>query len=427
MKDTHKLDTLRNIIKTKASHISIMLIASLGVAAFLSMDYAAFSLKSAGEYAYEKADFRDLELISPLMFTEEDIDAVRKTEGVDDTEPVFLTGALASEGNINRSVNVISLTERINKARVIKGRAPEEIFECAIEERLATELGISLGDSISIFSSEGSHHEYLREEKYILTGIMVHPNHMNPSSAEAPYVFVTSDAFDKEKLGGRIMAVELTTDEREKVKEKLGTLAKESFLSRLESISEAEFEELISAGMIPKDLIPEGMPFPEIKTILKGIIESKDQLWVINDEKRNTDYVSMLIDIENISSAMRTKSQFELEGLFIQGGTLSKEEIKNVFLKNKLELESSEKMFLKKYLKCAYDEKKTQAYLNFERMRNMVELDILKGYESEVESEIPFMLFCFKRLVEIKNLRLISSCIKNGLGENISKKLLWEG
>ena len=325
MKDTHKLDTLRNIIKNKASYISIMLIAFLGVAAFLSMDYAAFSLKSAGEYAYEKADFRDLELISPLMLTEEDIDAVRKTEGVDDTEPVFLTGALASEGNINRSVNVISLTERINKARVIKGRAPEEIFECAIEERLATELGLSLGDSISIFSSEGSHHEYLREEKYILTGIMVHPNHMNPSSAEAPYVFVTSDAFEKEKLGGRIMAVELTTDEREKVKEKLGTLAKESFLSRLESISEAEFEELISAGMIPKDLIPEGMPFSEIKTILKGIIESKDQLWVINDEKGNTDYVSMLIDIENISKLEMTFSlMFILVGAMIIYATIGK-------------------------------------------------------------------------------------------------------
>jgi len=160
----------------------------------------------------------------------------------------------------------------------------------------------------------------------------------------------------------------------------------------------------------------------EIDTYFKQQLY-KNMLKIVGHDKVLNGIVRTKIDIENISCAMRSKTQFELEGLYIQGGTLSKEDIKNVFLKKKIEVDDSN-IILKKFLKCAYDDKKVSSYSNFERMRNMVEIDILMTSEREVESDVPFMLFCYKKLVEIKNLRLISSCIKNNINDKISKKLL---
>ena len=164
----------------------------------------------------------------------------------------------------------------------------------------------------------------------------------------------------------------------------------------------------------------------EIDTFFKQQM-FKNMLDVAKRDKILYRLIKTKIDIENISCAMRAKTQFELEGLFVAGGVLSQDDIKNVFFKNKCDPKGDEQLYLKKFLKCAYDDKKVSAYLNFERMRNFVEIDLLKDYASEVESDIPFMLFCYKKLIEIKNLRLISSCIKNNLFDIIQKKLLWEG
>ena len=75
--NTRRLDALRNVLKNKTSYLSVMLIAFLGVTAFLSMEYAAFSLRRAGSDAYNEMNFRDIEVVSPLMLGEEDFETIK--------------------------------------------------------------------------------------------------------------------------------------------------------------------------------------------------------------------------------------------------------------------------------------------------------------------------------------------------------------
>ncbi len=358
MKYTRRLDALRNILKNKASYLSVMLIAFLGVAAFLSMDYSSYSLRHAGSDAYNKMKFRDLEIISPLMLTTEDYEAIKETSGVFDAEPVYLAAAVAETAEDHRSIQVLSLTERINKAEIIEGRLPEGKNECLIEKRLAEELGLGTGDSLII-------KEYLPQQNYTITGIALHPNHTNPSSAEDPYVLVNPEAFDSESLKGLLMAVEVAIEKDSnqyrfdsayekavsEVKEKLNKLAGENYTKRYnlvksefdekleEYIKTAENEGLIAEGLTASNCIPilraafEKGKIPEkYRELIQSLLDEYDRLaslkeesWVVNDVKSSTDYVSMIIDCDNISKLEMTFSfMFIIVGAMVIYASISK-------------------------------------------------------------------------------------------------------
>lgn len=352
MKYTRSLDAVRNIRRHKASYISIVLIAFLGVAAFLSMSYSAYALKRAAVKAYREMDFRDLEIVSPLMLTKEDLKLIRDSEGVVEAEPVYLSEAVLKSGDAHTSVSVISLTEKVNTANAIRGTEPKKENECAVEQRLAQEWNINVGDEIQIVSSDGSSSTYLTQERFTVTGILLHPNHTNPTSPEAPYVMVTTGAFDHAALSDCVMAVEVKVDQdRETVVERLSRLGQEryslrhgSLVGELEETAEPVMQMAENAGLLPKDtpLIEaveivrqkqEAGEIPETyRQSLEEYLNTFDRLnllekenWIVQDENASIDYVSMKIDCENLTKLERTFSLlFILIGAMVIYATIGK-------------------------------------------------------------------------------------------------------
>ena len=102
MKKTQIMDILRNIRKQKVSFISVIVIAMLGVAVFLGLDYSAAGITRNGSAYFNAQDFRDIEIISTLLLTQEDLEDIRSTEGVTDVEAVLQVGAKASSGGETR-------------------------------------------------------------------------------------------------------------------------------------------------------------------------------------------------------------------------------------------------------------------------------------------------------------------------------------
>ena len=82
MKRTQWKDTLRNVWKQKVSYLSIIVIALLGVTTFLGIDYSDGALRQNGSRMYNAVNFRDIEIVSTLLLTEDDLEAIRATEGV---------------------------------------------------------------------------------------------------------------------------------------------------------------------------------------------------------------------------------------------------------------------------------------------------------------------------------------------------------
>ena len=212
MKRTQFKDALRNIWKQKVAYLSVIVIALLGVTTFLGINYSDGALRINGSIMYNQVNFRDIEIVSSLLLSEADLESILGTEGVADAEPVWQTGAKVSSGEIRESVNVISLTERINLPQLVEGRLPETVGECAVEERLAVEMGWHTGDEIETLNARGEAADNLKNSRFVITGIANHPDHTSTSIPDTMYVMVQKDAFDLEALDSCFMKAEVVVD-----------------------------------------------------------------------------------------------------------------------------------------------------------------------------------------------------------------------
>ena len=180
MKPTQRKDALRNIGKQKVSYLSIVVIALMGVTAFLGICYAAAAMKLNGSRAYDELDFRDIEVISTHLLTAEDLDALKNTEGVLDVEPLWQTGVNAYAGEARERAVVITVTERLNRPNVREGRLPQNASECAVEKLLAEKMGLQVGDTIEwLEMTEATGQYFLSPQNLFVTGIINSPDHVN--------------------------------------------------------------------------------------------------------------------------------------------------------------------------------------------------------------------------------------------------------
>ncbi|MBQ3920970.1 MAG: hypothetical protein II689_01910, partial [Firmicutes bacterium] len=207
MKKTQQKDALRNISKQKVSYLSIVVIAMLAVMAYLGINFASAAIANNGNEFYGATDFRDVEVISTKLLTEDDMSAIRALEGVTEAEGVWQTDGVVIAGEGHKNADVVSLTEHVNVPMVLEGRLPERTDECALEQELAEELGIKPGDVISVQDPGGGNAQYLLGSEFTVTGIVFHPDHaswtlMIPGNRD---VIVLPGAFDREALDGCCM------------------------------------------------------------------------------------------------------------------------------------------------------------------------------------------------------------------------------
>ena len=200
MKRTQLKDALRNIWKQKVSYLSVIVIAFLGVATFLGINYSDGALRKNGSTMYNAVNYRDLEIMSTNVFYQEDLDAVMDVEGVRDAEPVWQTGAKASSGDKRQDISVISLTDRVNQPQLIEGRMPQTAEECVVEQRLAQNMGWGMGDAVVAQNAKGEAAPFLKSNRFTVVGIANHPDHTSVSIPDTLYVMVEKTAFDMESL-----------------------------------------------------------------------------------------------------------------------------------------------------------------------------------------------------------------------------------
>ncbi len=201
MKRTQRKDAWRNIWKQKVSYLSIAVIAFLGVAAFLGINYASAAMKKNGSDLYNGLGFRDVEVMSTRLLTPDDLEALRGVEGVADVEPLWQVSANAGVGDAKTNVAVISLTERLNQPILAEGRLPQAADECAVERRLAERMGWRTGDVIDWMEVTGGADAYFRGTgPFRITGLVEHPDHININVPDTLYMLVIRDLFDEEAL-----------------------------------------------------------------------------------------------------------------------------------------------------------------------------------------------------------------------------------
>ncbi len=260
MKKTQIKDATRNIKKNLLSWISVVFIAAMAASSYLGICYSAASMRSAGDSFYQRTSFRDFEVTSSLLLTNEDIDALMADEDVKDVEGVYFANAKVSSGDIHENVNIVSVSERINVPEIAQGSLPQKADECALEQTIAEKLGYTIGDTVTACDEQGDTPKFLKGKAYMITGIVQHPDHLaKPDFAPGNrYILVTPDAFDDEQLDGCFMRAEVVlkstegmsrfSDEYKKktdaAKERLNSIAEERSALRTAEVKDKAQNEI---------------------------------------------------------------------------------------------------------------------------------------------------------------------------------------
>ena len=202
MKALHK-DFWMEIRKSKARFISIFLIVALGVGLFIGIQAASPDMRFSGDAYYDEALLMDLKVVGTLGLTEDDVEALKKIEGVESAEGAYGTDVICGEGEDQKVLHVESLNKSVNQIKAKKGKIPEKKGEIFLDREYALARGYEVGDSIKLKQEEEG---LLLEENYTVCGIGTSPLYISfnrgnttlGSGEISGFAYVIPEDFDQE-------------------------------------------------------------------------------------------------------------------------------------------------------------------------------------------------------------------------------------
>ncbi len=215
MKKTQRKDSIRNIKKQLVSWLSIIVISSFAVTAYLGLTYSAFGLADAGKTLYNSANFRDIQITSNCLLSEEDLQTIKNIDGIKDVEGFLRAYAKISTADDTKSVIVSSLPEKIGLPSLVAGSLPTSKDECIIEKYLAEKLELNVGDNITLTDSYDEQPQELDIDEFRISGIFIHPEHSSFDLDETYCVLVHNDAFDLSRFDDCYAMADITFEKPE--------------------------------------------------------------------------------------------------------------------------------------------------------------------------------------------------------------------
>lgn len=177
-----KKDIFRNIKGSPGRFIAIVAIIALGVAFFSGLKIAPEDMKFTADKYYDDYNLMDLRIVSNLGLTNEDVDEIKKIEGVKEVSGAYTLDALAKAGEKEIALRVHSFKDKdgINTARLLKGRFPEKEDECIIEVENQNLLKVEIGSKIKLVSGKKEAlEESLRNTEFTVVGFIQSPYYLS--------------------------------------------------------------------------------------------------------------------------------------------------------------------------------------------------------------------------------------------------------
>ncbi len=155
MKNAMQKDFWREIGHTRSRFFSIMILVALSVAFLSGLKATAPDMKHTGDDYLDSLHLADIQVLSTLGVTEDDIGVLRAQTEIEDAEGAYVIDAFAASGAAEAVTKVLSLSARgINDVLLREGRMPERADECVVEEKMLGLLDIALGDRITLTPSD---------------------------------------------------------------------------------------------------------------------------------------------------------------------------------------------------------------------------------------------------------------------------------
>lgn len=132
--------------------LSIFFIVAIGVAFFSGIRATEPDMRFSGDAYFDEKNMMDIQVISTLGLTEEDVRALEKLDGVKKVEHGYSADALCLANDSMQAVHLMSILPTMNVLTVEEGRLPEKENECVIDADYLEPGGYQIGDQI-VFQS----------------------------------------------------------------------------------------------------------------------------------------------------------------------------------------------------------------------------------------------------------------------------------
>ena len=133
MKNAMQKDFWREIQHTRSRFFSMMILVALSVAFLSGLKATAPDMKKTGDDYLDSLHLADIQVLSTLGLTDEDIEAIRARENIEDAEGEYVIDAFASSDSLDAVVKVLSLTGRgINEVLLRGALFPMQREVCMI-------------------------------------------------------------------------------------------------------------------------------------------------------------------------------------------------------------------------------------------------------------------------------------------------------
>lgn len=150
MKRTLLKDSLKEIKKSFKRFLSILLMSLLGVGFFCGLRAASPDMKATIDKYYDDANFYDIQILSTLGLTDDDVTSLENVDGIEKAYPNFSKDVKLVENNLEYVLNVSELNNEVNTVKLVKGELPKNANECLVESSLLLKLDKKIGDKIKI-------------------------------------------------------------------------------------------------------------------------------------------------------------------------------------------------------------------------------------------------------------------------------------
>ena len=175
MKNAMRKDFWREIKHTRSRFFSIMILVALSVAFLSGLKATAPDMKRTGDDYLDSLHLADIQVLSTLGLTDDDITSLRAQDKVEDAEGEYVIDAFASSDSLDAVVKVLSLTGRgINEVLLRDGRMPERADECVVEENMLSLMNIEIGDCITLTPGDDLS-DALSQNTYTVVGTVRSP------------------------------------------------------------------------------------------------------------------------------------------------------------------------------------------------------------------------------------------------------------
>ena len=180
MKTALLKDGIKEIKNSYKRFLSILLIVLLGVGFFAGLRATSPDMKRTLDLYFDAQNVMDIQVISTLGLTDEDVDALKEVQGVSEVEGAYQTDAIVTVGDEDVVVKLETYSDKINKLELVNGKLPVNSNECVVEERFLEETGHSIGDSIKIevediTNDDGEKQKVLKNDEVEIVGSVKSP------------------------------------------------------------------------------------------------------------------------------------------------------------------------------------------------------------------------------------------------------------